>query len=143
MGIEAGQAINFNVTMGARFYTRADSQNAQNLGEGNATLWIEIPELKQLENNEQAEEAFADIFAPATDEVYYQYDMLADSFEYTPMRNATSNTDVASFSTAEFGYRISSNTSEPTYMGIVFGAEMPYEELEWGSSITQWAHFAV
>lgn len=52
------------------------------------------------------------------------------------MRNETTGTDVASFSTVEFGYRVSSNTSEPTYMGIVFGAEMPYEELEWGSSIT-------
>ena len=136
MGIEAGKTLDFNVTMGARYYSASNPTSGQNIGEGQANLWIEIPELKQLENNEKAEEAFADIFAPSTEEKYYQYDKLSESFEYTPMRNETTGTDVASFSTAEFGYRISSDTTDPVYMGIVFGAEMPYEALEWGSKMT-------
>ena len=52
------------------------------------------------------------------------------------MRNESSGYDVPSFSTVEFGFRISSDETEPTYMGISFGAEMPYENLEWDSEIT-------
>jgi hypothetical protein len=143
MGIEAGKMLDFNITMGARFYSEAAPNNATNIGEGEANLFIEIPELKQLENNEKAEEAFADVFAPSNDEKYYQYDMLADSFEYTPMKNETTGADVPTFSTVEFGFRISSDENEPTFMGIDFGAEMPYESIEWGQQISQWAHFKV
>lgn len=91
-----------------------------NIGENGVDIGLTVPEINIFNDNSEAEGEFEDVY----DEVLVYIDVMGENAEYTQIIDTTGAASDA-FTHAQFGYRLSSNETEDTYIGIIFETELP------------------
>ena len=99
--ITAGNSWEFAVKQGIRSYAQIDNVPTQ-VGEGDASLYLFVPELSIFFNYDEAEEIFDDIFG--VDESTGHYDSMGEYWGWGEYLDESTNEYVYLYNHVEFGY---------------------------------------
>ena len=143
--ITAGNSFQFYGSMGARTYESLEATSSTQLGESqNVEAWFYVPELSIFNDFEAAEDAFLDIISADDDGDHF--DMLGETWGHKELiETSTDGTETFkdAFTSVQFGYKLSRNETEPTYLGIQFAAEFPADKMVEGVEIVNWAKYTL
>ena len=137
--VEPGAQFPLTVAMGARAYQDQATPDFYSLAQGTADVELKIPQMNILDVAVEDED-YED-YVPER-EAYF--DILGANFDYTSFKDDGGEERNAYFD-VQFGYRVPVDESaEPTYLGILFSAELPGEAMyEAGSVLVQWVQYRI
>lgn len=136
--ITAGNSWEFEIKQGIRSYPQIDNVPSQ-IAEGDASLYLFVPELSIFFDYGEAEEVFDDIFG--VDESTGHYDKMGEYYGWGEYLDESTNEYVYLYNHVEFGYQLPTEDDENTYIGIHFDTEVPTEYFLDGAEITSWVKY--